>query len=98
LRENYIPHWGQVWVAGKRIAKGAGTRELTVAVPGMYTLEGASVAVDGRPLRVGQRVELSRGAHLVTANAVSDATLRWGDHLPVPAHPAPRPSALFTDY
>jgi hypothetical protein len=98
LRENYIPHWGQVWVAGKRIAKGAGTRELTVAVPGMYTLEGASIAVDGRPLRVGQRVELSRGAHLVTANPVSDATLRWGDHLPVPAHPAPRPSALFTDY
>lgn len=98
LRENYIPHWGQVWVAGKRMPRDSGTREVSVAVPGTYTLEGANISVDGRQLRIGDRVRMARGVHVIAANPAQNAVLRWGDHLPVPAFPAPRASELFTEY
>jgi len=98
LRDNYIPHWGQVWIAGKRIGKGSGSREDSVAVPGTYTVEGASIAIDGKTIRPGDRVELSRGAHLFTANPSADARIRWGDHLRVPSRLAPRAADLFTEY
>jgi hypothetical protein len=98
LRDNYIPHWGQVWVAGKRIARGSGTRAQVVAVPGTYTLEGASIAVDGRQLKPGDLVEIGRGAHFFTANPSKDADLRWGDHLAVPSRTPPPAAGLFTEY
>jgi hypothetical protein len=98
IRQNYLPHWGMVWVAGKRVPKGSGTSHVTIAVPGTYTVEGAGIAVDGRRLRVGDRVQLARGQHVFTANARSDATLRWGDRLAVPAETPPRLDGLFTEY
>jgi hypothetical protein len=98
IRQNYLPHCGMVWVAGKRVPKGSGTSHVTIAVPGTYTVEGAGIAVDGRRLRVGDRVQLARGQHVFTANARSDATLRWGDRLAVPAETPPRLDGLFTEY
>lgn len=98
LREDYLPHWGSVWVAGKRIPKASGSASSDVTVPGIYTVEGASIAVDGRPLKPGDLVFLSRGAHSFTANRATDADLRWGDHLAVPLRAPPPADALFTDY
>src|SRR3546814_17587575 len=34
LRENYIPHWGRVFVAGKVIARGDRPLAIAIAVPG----------------------------------------------------------------
>ena len=98
LKENYLPHWGMVWVAGKRIPGGSGTSAAAIVVPGTYTVEGASVAIDGRRMQVGDRVQLARGVHSFTANPMADATIRWGDHLPIPRQAPPRLDSLFTEY
>lgn len=97
LRNNYIRHWGNVFVAGKHITPGANRITAHFAVPGPYTLEGATITVDGRELRPGETVELTRGAHDIQPNASNPSTLRWGDHLPVPGFDPPD-GAMFTNY
>jgi hypothetical protein len=89
LRENYIPHWGPVWVAGKRIRLPGGPTETTIQVPGRYTIEGASVVVDGREYRPGDTVLLSRGTPQLAGPAGSEIILRWGDRLVRPSLPEP---------
>ena len=98
LRDNYVPHWGTVWVAGKRIPRASGTARRNISVPGIYTVERAGIAIDGRPLKPGEVVFLSRGVHSFTANEGNDSDLRWGDHLAVPSRAPPPGDALFTDY
>ncbi|WJY18743.1 hypothetical protein QQS45_00365 [Alteriqipengyuania flavescens] len=93
LRDNYIRHWGKVFVAGKRIGPGIGRIE--VLVPGTYTVEGSAVTVDDRTHAPGRTVVLQRGEHAVSAQGT--ATLRWGNHLPRPAFAWPD-GALYTNY
>jgi hypothetical protein len=90
LRENFIPHWGPIWVAGKVLPpSGAGEQAFTIAIPGPYTVESAApVAIDGESTAPGAVVTLSRGLHHLTANA-SPVRLRWGDHLSRPSTPPP---------
>jgi hypothetical protein len=97
LRASYIPHWGPVYVAGKRIPAGAEPLRLDVAVPGTYTVEGTPVTVGRRRFAVGELVVLKRGPVLVGGGRIREAVLRWGDHLPRPSSPAPE-GALFTNY
>lgn len=97
LRESYIPHWGPVWVAGKRLPTGTAPLSIGIAVPGTYTLEGAAVSVDGKMVAPGQTISLDHGVHTVVPNSGHEAVLRWGDHLFVPKQAAPR-GYLFTDY
>lgn len=84
LRRNYVHHWGPLWVAGM-VLEGApeGTR-FDVLVPGMYTVEGADVSIDGRALRASGLVALSRGGHVLRAPAGKLVTLKWGDRLARP--------------
>lgn len=97
MRENFVQHWGPVWVAGKHIAPGQGQMASEFATAGVYTVEGAAISVDGRPLRPGDTVWLDRGLHRILPNPTRGATLRWGNHLPRPAEPSP-PPRLFTVY
>ena len=89
LRENYIPHWGPVWVAGKHVLLTTGVAQTTILVPGRYTVEGAAVTLDGREYRPGDTVVLSRGTHRLSGTAGREVILRWGNHLPRPSLPAP---------
>ena len=51
LLDNYIHHWGLLFVAGKRLEIERGTFELEILIPGDYTLEGTlRVRIDGRPV------------------------------------------------
>lgn len=93
IRENYVPHWGPMLVAGKRIA--ANQRVLHVEIPGTYTLEGAHVRIGGRDLAEGDTIDLARGTSVLEAR--SDALLRWGDHLPQPSMAAPT-GAMMSNY
>jgi hypothetical protein len=82
LRDNYIPHWGRIWVAGKDVESGPGGPPFSIAVPGAYTLEAAApVMIDGMAAAPGAVVHLSRGRHLIRSAAPVAVTLRWGDHL-----------------
>lgn len=82
LRENYIQHWGPVWVAGKRVEAGLLPQDFTISIPGTYTMECAgSLWIDGVRRNCGSVIELSAGPHRVSSTEPSQLTLRWGDHL-----------------
>lgn len=88
LRQNFIAHWGAIWVAGKRFEAAGGETTFDILIPGPYTLEAPAAAViDGAERRPGEVFQLSRGAH--TLSAATPVTLRWGDHLPHPTEPPP---------
>jgi hypothetical protein len=91
LQQNYIHHWGVVFVAGKHLEVASGETQLTILIPGSYTLEGVlQVRIDGRRVRPGDVIDLAAGPHTVAADTAGRLTLRWGDHLYLPDEPAPR--------
>jgi hypothetical protein len=99
LRENYVHHWGPLWVAGKRLRAGAGTT-FELAVGGLYTLERRAVGIDGKAVAVGDTITLARGRHSLKGPTGGEAVLRWGKRLPRPAIPEPEPGVfgIFVDF
>lgn len=97
LRGTYIHHWGPLWVPGRKVTAGAAPAPWMVRVPGDYTVEGASLVIDGALHPAGSLVRLSRGEHVIAANPRDPAVLRWGDNLPRPAAPAPE-GAIFSEF
>jgi hypothetical protein len=82
LRSHYVPHWGPVWVAGKKIElqTAAVAVPFEVLVPGAYTLEGEiAVNIDGVIREPGEAVVLAAGFHSARAErAPASIVLRWG--------------------
>jgi hypothetical protein len=100
LRENYVHHWGPLYVAGKRVEveSAGGSERFEVLVAGTYTLEAAGAArIDGTPVAPGGTVNLAQGMHELAADAPGGYVLRWGDNLTVPDQLPPR-KALFTGF
>ena len=97
LRENYIPHWGRVFVAGKVIAPDERQVAIEIAVPGRYTVEGGGIDIDGQHYSAGSVVTLARGVHSISGGRAADVTLRWGDHLARPVFAWPK-GTIFTEY
>lgn len=100
LRDNYVHHWGPLYVAGKRVeVKSAGEAErFEVLVAGTYTLEAAEAArIDGDAVAPGAAVMLAQGMHELAADVPGGYLLRWGDNLEVPDQLPPR-KALFTGF
>jgi hypothetical protein len=89
LRENFIPHWGPVWVAGKQVRLGTNPTQIEILTPGPYTVEGATVTLDGQEYRPGDIVILSRRAYALAGVPGGNVTLRWGNRLARPAIAAP---------
>jgi hypothetical protein len=100
LRNNYIRHWGPIWVAGKRFTEaGPSSRDFEMPVAGNYTVEAeGGVVIDGKPASPGDVVHFEAGRHGMTASAGSfPVVLRWGDHLPMPSAAAPK-EAVFNGF
>ncbi|MFZ5654732.1 MAG: glycosyltransferase family 39 protein [Pseudomonadota bacterium] len=100
LRDNYVHHWGPLYVAGKRveIESAAAPARFEVSIAGTYTLEGQEeVRIDGAPVAPGGTVMLTQGMHQLAGEVPGGYVLRWGDNLPVPDRPPPR-KALFTGF
>jgi hypothetical protein len=88
LSENFIPHWGPIWVAGKRFRLDGADARFEIEIPKTYTLDAQeAVRIDGALVRPGQSVELAVGAHSI--NGRGEAVLRWGDNLHRPSEPVP---------
>ena len=87
LRDNFIPHWGLVWVAGKHVSASPRPSTITVAIPGLYTVESADAEIDGRLVATSGTVSLGRGKHIVRSPIPALVTLRWGNHLYRPTDP-----------
>jgi hypothetical protein len=102
LKENFIHHWGAIYVAGKRLALAVGTstRIFEILIPGPYTLEAkGTVILDGVLHAPGAYVDMTRGFHRIAAPAdlALQVTLRWGRDLFVPAYP-PSPQPIYTGF
>lgn len=101
LRDNFVPHWGLLWVAGKQLTftDSAVALDFGIIVPGIYTVEaGAAVTVDGVRHAPGETVWLGPGRHrMAIAAAPSTVVLRWGDHLYRPAETPPE-GPVFTGF
>jgi hypothetical protein len=91
LRANYIPHWGPIWVAGKRFTE-LPNSGFEMLIPAAYTVEATgSVVIDGKPIGPGGVMFLQAGHHEMDAPAGSfPVTLRWGEHLRMPSAAAPK--------
>ena len=98
LQDNYIHHWGMLFVAGKRIEVMAGeTGSFDIMIAGEYRLEAAAPAtIDGGRVAPNGIVTLAAGAHTIALDGGSrDATLRWAKASHRPAPPAADPLAFF---
>lgn len=87
IRDTYIPFWGPFWIAGEIVPADAADHDFEIRVPGTYTVRDAKLAVDGKPLGVGNRIFLDRGQHRASTAGGTAARLTWGDRLEVPAEP-----------
>ncbi|MFZ9889329.1 MAG: hypothetical protein ACO3JL_17690 [Myxococcota bacterium] len=111
LRENFVPHWGYLWVAGKSLRVDREAKTFEVLISGPYTLEGqVTVLLDDVQLRPGDVIHLQQGMHrvrlldepkqvapMVLAENLP-ITLRYGDHLPVPQRAPKKTKALFRGF
>jgi hypothetical protein len=89
LRSSYVPHWGPIWVAGHRFAAGAMAQDFELPASGSYTLESSAALIDDQRAAPGQVIMLAKGRHRFAPLGNGAVLLRWGDHLPRPAAPAP---------
>lgn len=102
LRQNYIRHWGALYVAGKRVAaaRAPSSTVFEILVAGRYTVEAEDpVRLDGVRVQPGDVVDLAQGRHSLQTigGGSAEVTLRWGENLYRPAAPAPdRP--IFTTF
>lgn len=98
LRANFVPHWGAIWVAGKRLVATEAGAQIELLVRGRYTLEAAvPVLLDGIRVAPGAVVELGGLHHVRSEAGAVTVTLRWGDRLERPRE-APPQGPLFAPF
>ncbi len=89
LAQNFVHHWGPLYVAGKAIVTKPGQTEhnFLVKIPGTYTLEinrPVKITINGEAYKAGDVLELNIGEHVLKSPESLQVVLRWGEHLPVP--------------
>lgn len=97
LGQNYIPHWGPIWVAGKTLDPAGRAGQFNILIPGTYSLEGPELVIDGKLVPNGGIVQLARGRHSFKTETQTPRILRWGNHLHRPAGPEPK-GPLFVGF
>lgn len=85
IQENYIHHWGEIYVAGKQfyLEERGAEEQFSIVIEGIYTLEGESeVFIDNMLIKPGKTVNLLVGSHAIKAKENKGFyKLRWGDKL-----------------
>lgn len=101
LRDNFVRHWGVIWVAGKRLAIEAAGKEsrFEILIPGTYTVDSeVPVVIDGIERAPGDRMELAQGEYTLYADvAPATVKLRWGGDLYRPDF-LPDPEPVFVRF
>ena len=98
LRQNFVRHWGALWITGKTLRLDeTGSTDFEILVGGPYTVESAApLRVDGNLVEPAAVVQLATGPHRADQGRHEEVViLRWGNHLPRPAQPPVR-QPLFT--
>ena len=99
LRDNFVHHWGPIYVAGKRFGVDTSLRTIPISIPGTYTIATSGpIQIDGNSYGSGEYVDLASGTHRVTSLSGSDTVvLRWGYGLRDPRGQL-RPRRIFVDF
>ena len=81
LKDNYIAHWGPIYVAGKTAQLGANQPQtVRIYIEGPYEIESPNpVTINGLTYRVGEQVQLSQGKYEISSKTAQTLTLRWAD-------------------
>jgi hypothetical protein len=97
LQESFIPHWGPLWVAGRRLEVGPESVAFEVHIHDRYIVEAREpLILDGVKVVPGEVVELAVGRHEVHAPVSSTVTLRTASAgAPPPNTP---PERMFTAF
>lgn len=101
LKNNYIRHWGAIYVAGKKLefSNTKLSRTFEILIDGTYTVESAdTIILNGRKIQPNDTINLTKGMHqLQLFEATGTVTLRWGNHLFRPHTPVPE-GTLFNGF
>jgi hypothetical protein len=102
LRDNFIHHWGNLYVAGKHLEFGSRerTKSFENLIPGVYTIEsGGDVWVDRVLYKPGSKIRLGHGTYTVAPRTTPmKVVLRWGEDLYRPQDPFPVQPVFFGYY
>lgn len=101
LNENYIRHWGSLFVAGKKFNFLSDLQEkhFKILISGIYTVEAQDVVyIDGVEFLPGSYVDLISGGHIMSVeSAPMKVNLRIGKDLYRPSE-APSSQFLFENF
>lgn len=85
LKDNYIHHWGEMYVAGKQfnLSQTKPVTDFFIQIHGTYTLESTAKAlINGRILLPGESIYLAPGNHTIQGfHLPRKYILRWGEQL-----------------
>jgi len=102
LRDNFIHHWGIVYVAGKRFVFGRedGPRIFENLIPGIYTIESVgNVWIDRVLYRPGSKIRLENKRYTVLPQSTpTEVVLRWGEDLYRPPDSLPHQPVFYGYY
>jgi hypothetical protein len=101
LKENFIHHWGKLYVAGKHFEFDSNVKSQTfdILTPGTYTLEAeGEVSFNGVAYGPGSKIKLEKTTYeIVPKTNPMDVILRWGEDLYKPSH-KPSTQPIFLGY
>lgn len=98
LINNFIHHWGPIYVPGKTVSAKSFTQKLEINLPGTYTLESeAEVIINGVTYKPMSHVDLKKGSTSLSSETKQSVTLRWGKDLYRPDF-APLNNIIFNPF
>jgi len=82
LKENFIHHWGPVYVPGKTVTATPAVQNIEIKLPGIYSVEAdRSVTIDGKTYAAMDTLVIKKGTISISAPTTTSVTLRKGDNL-----------------
>jgi len=102
LKQNYIHHWGKLYVSGKHFVFNSEKKEeeFEILIPGIYTIESKeNILINGVNYKNGDLIRLENAIYSITAKKIpSEVSIRWGDHLYKPDYDPSLQSVFFGYY
>ena len=102
LNQNYIHHWGKLYVSGKHFVFNSEKKEeeFEILIPGIYTIESKeNILINGVNYKNGDLIRLENAIYSITAKKIpSEVSIRWGDHLYKPDYDPSLQSVFFGYY
>ena len=79
LQDNYIPHWGPVYVAGKTVQiNGGKPTDFQIYIAGHYGVEAMyPLEINGSTYQSGDIINLKQGVQNLSSRKTQTLTLRW---------------------